>query len=426
MPRRKTPAPTQGQHEYVHIANGQLYHATQNILAKRTFGKTPDSPFPRAVIAEGQIQGAAELRPVIADGNRALSPEEVSYWGQRMWSQVETLGDLTVDVMDILTAIWLERAGNNPGARIEVTVDEICARRGLKKRPGANGRRGGYAPQQRAAIVQAIFSLNYLWLDAEGGTVYDDQAGPVKLTIHNRPWIMTSIITQERLLDHEQDLRAFRFIPGDVFAEYLLGPGRQTAMLSTKALHYNPVKQTYEKRMLRYLCYQWRVRARTGNYLQPFKVTTLLTNIGLEPDQRNAWRTKERLEKCLDTLLEDNAIKDWRYADTWDENLVGTRGWLREWLQIPIIITPPDEIVQAYKALTGPEKASAHALTGFPDIGAAVRAARTRLGISQAQLAKELRVSQMYVSKIETGKVKSMSREVFERLTAWLDAHSRQ
>jgi hypothetical protein len=40
------------------------------------------------------------------------------------------------------------------------------------------------------------------------------------------------------------DVERFIFRPGKVFAHFLFGPGRQTALLSAKALHYDPYRQT--------------------------------------------------------------------------------------------------------------------------------------------------------------------------------------
>jgi len=85
-----------------------------------------------------------------------------------------------------------------------------------------------------------------------------------------------------------------------VFAHFLAGPGRQTALLSAKALQYDPYRQTWEKRLTRYLSWQWRCEAHTGNYLQPFAVATLLTAIGYPVNRRRLTWQRDRLEKTPD------------------------------------------------------------------------------------------------------------------------------
>ena len=62
-------------------------------------------------------------------------------------------------------------------------------------------------------------------------------------------------------------------------------------------------RQTWEKRLARYLSYQWRCKAHEGRYWQPFRVATLLAAVGAELDQRKPSRTRERLEKAPETLL---------------------------------------------------------------------------------------------------------------------------
>ena len=64
-----------------------------------------------------------------------------------------------------------------------------------------------------------------------------------------------------------------------IFAHFLFGAGRQTALLAAQALRYDPVQQAWEKRLARYLSYQWRCKAYASNLLQSFKVASLLTAV---------------------------------------------------------------------------------------------------------------------------------------------------
>ena len=51
-------------------------------------------------------------------------------------------------------------------------VDELLAL-GLHAKRDGHGRRGGYEPEQRAAMLQALAHLQNLWLDMSALEVYD-------------------------------------------------------------------------------------------------------------------------------------------------------------------------------------------------------------------------------------------------------------
>jgi hypothetical protein len=157
---------------------------------------------------------------------------------------------------------------------------------------------------------QSLAHIQNLWLTMATLETYDsDEARPGKprrkpttRAIHSRAFVITDLLGQLRV-DGFVDVEQFIFRPGKVFAHFLAGPGRQTALLSAKALAYDPYRQTWEKRLTRYLSWQWRCEAQTGNYLQPFAVTTLLTAVGSPVNRRRLTWQRERLEKTLDTIL---------------------------------------------------------------------------------------------------------------------------
>ena len=97
-------------------------------------------------------------------------------------------------------------------------------------------------------------------------------------------------------------------------------------MLSAKALVYDPYRQRWEKRLARYLSYQWRCRAHNDNYLQPLRVATLLEAVGVKGELRYPARIREHLERTLDVLQRDRIIATWQY-DRWDESLTAHPGW---------------------------------------------------------------------------------------------------
>ena len=141
--------------------------------------------------------------------------------------------------------------------------------------------------------------------------------------------------------------------PGESFGRLLSGLGKQIAYLSIKAVQYDPYRQSYEKRLTRYLSWQWRCRAKSGMLEGPYRVSTLLGAIGLKLDPNAPSRTKERLETALDRLDSDKVTVGWQY-DGYDENALLSKGWAKEWLQSTLLIEPPDVITGRYLALVRP------------------------------------------------------------------------
>src|SRR5262249_24997477 len=129
---------------------------------------------------------------------------------------------------------------------------------------------------------------------------------------------------------------------GNVFARYLFGPGRRTALLSAKVLSYDPRSQKYAKRLARYLSWIWRIRASKHEYFQPFRAGTLLTAIGVQVNRRFPNRLLEHLERSFEKFETDGLISLWQYAqERPDQN---RRGWLNAWLDATILVEPPQII----------------------------------------------------------------------------------
>ena len=346
------------QDQHLTVLSAAPYQALREALALNTFQRLDGVPWPTALLTADVARGAAQLRPLLLDTQPDLPPEERAAWAERLWQQREALR------LGCRCPRCPQRALALPGSDPRKTpsqVDELLALRGLHAKRDGHGRRGGYEPEQRAAMLQALAHLQNLWLDMSALEVYDvTTAGrrrhPYRQAIQSRAFTITDLFGQTRL-DGGFDLHKFLFRPGKVFAHFLFGPGRQTALLAVQALRYDPYRQTWEKRLARYLSYQWRCKAHEGRYWQPFRVATLLAAVGAELDQRKPSRTRERLEKALETLLQDVLITAWQY-ERWDEAWTMHRGWAQHWLQATILIEPPEVIRATYHRLERHESSS--------------------------------------------------------------------
>jgi DNA-binding XRE family transcriptional regulator len=168
------------------------------------------------------------------------------------------------------------------------------------------------------------------------------------------------------------------------------------------------------------LSYQWRCRAHNGDYLQPYRVATLLAAIGVTVDRRHPGRTRARLERCLETLLADRVIAAWQY-DRWDEGHATRQGWVDHWLQATILIEPPEVIQQQYQHLAQHEAATRVALPAPDSLGERLKRRRRQRGLTLIQAAEQLGISPSYLSRLEQGRRgHSLPTAVQRPLDAWL------
>lgn len=408
------------QNRNLNVFSSPDYHALREALARKDlFREVEGVPWPTAFLDKGGVRGRAQLRPAAVENQPLMSPEEVDAWAKMMWQQREELSDLDADALDALSAIWLAQARSVNDDAI-ADVDELLAMRGIQPKKSGQGRRGGYRPEQRAQMLQALSHIQNIWLDMAEVDVYEDtgkrKKRRTKQAIQSRPFVITDRMGQIRL-DGYMDVQKFIFRPGKVFARFLMREGRQTALLSAKALHFDPYRQKWEKRLTRYLSWQWRTQAYNGQYMRPYRVATLLEQVGEAIDKNAPSRTRERFEKALDTLQSEGVIGAWQY-DRWDEDAADKRGWAKRWEQATVLIEPPDEIRDHYQAsIEKPvegRKQQAHSDT----LSERVKARRKMLRLSQLQAAEQIGISQALLSQIERGRKPSSATQ--KKLEAWL------
>jgi DNA-binding XRE family transcriptional regulator len=391
------------------VPSAAPYSVLQEIVATRDFHEEKGTPWPVAWINKRGARGTAQLRPAGMDEQPFMAPNEVEAWSKIMWRYREQMTALDVDVMDALAAIYLQQT-RNPDESAAADVDGLLSMRGLKPKLGGHGRRGGYMPEQRREIMAALARIQSIWLDIAEMDVYEE--GPKggrkrsRKTVQSRPFVITDRMGQTRL-DGYMNVERFIFKPGAVFAHYLHGPGRQTALLNAKILELDPYREAWEKAIGRYLTNLWRIRAQSGTYSDPLRVQTLLERTGRKLTPRHGTWIRDRFEKALDTLTEHGIINSWQY-DRWNEDVTQRRGWFKEWLQATVIIEPADEIEEHYRDIEQPGKAMPKRMKAPKNegLGPWMKARRKQLRLTQMQAAEELGITQAYFSQIERRKTK--------------------
>lgn len=405
--------------DFLSITSSATYQAMREVVALKKFKEDTASPFPTAYVEKATVKGKIQLTPL---ATQAVYGEKLKELEASMWKKFEQLSDLHVDVIDAMCATWIVQAGSDESRGV-ITADDILKLRGLKPHKSGTGRRGGYTIKQRQEVVEAIQDLENIWFEVTEKT---KQGSKSKSDFVQSRAIAVLDRGGQMRLDGSLDVMWFVFRPGSIFARYLLTEGRQSALLAAQALRYNVRTQAIEKRLVRYLSWQWRIRSKSAGYLQPYEAQTLLKEAGIKIPKRNAVRSCERLEKALDRLQSDGLIRGWQYSE-WDWSKTNKHGWIKGWMTEKIAIEPPDFILDAYETIgKSYEKKVIKAETKKPkksdtkkdEISLNVKSKRKSLKLSQMQLAEMLNLSQATLSRIENGK--KVSLEELRKATNWL------
>lgn len=404
----------------IYVMNNALYQTVREAFYKLSFNETKESQWPTAYLAKGSIEGVLQIKPFKKDHYTFKKHHSIV---KETWKEAMAMSDLGADILDALCSLFLSKAKHSEEI-VEIQIDDILAIRGLKSKLGGEGRRGGYEDKQRRQVLQSLSIIQKLWISLDKAVFYE-KGKPAEKKLEGRAFIFVDQNRKEYPITKEMLVKTIRFKVDQVFAKYLFESGRQVALLPLKVLHYDPYRKTIEKRLTRYLSWRWRIQARKGQYLQPNRVGTLLEAIGNEINERTPSRTRERLEKALDTLQEDGLIHSW-YYEKWNEIVADQKGWGQIWMNAMIIIQPPEFIKEHYRPLNrnSPGKRMVQQkkeITVKMDesLGGNVREVRDRYNLSLTQVAADLEISTSYLSHIERG-IKVPSKKIQYKLKQWL------
>jgi hypothetical protein len=307
--------------DLVTTANGPVFYKIRDAVAggKRTWTDGGRWPLARLTTKNKTLQAVARLQPDPHDIEPYLEEAELAAWRVRMGEQVQAMGDLTADVLDIIMIVWLEH--RDAQGFVEISADTFLRYRGVLKHKSGTGRRGGYKAAQRQEIARQVSILSNLWItvaDMEVVELVEGKEGKIRKRGTWRGQSRAIVVTSQAgrvAADGTLHAYAWRIRPGEVLMPFLSGPGRQLALLPRKTLEYHPNRQTWEKRLTRYFAWFWRIQRKTGVGTVYFRTPTLLGVAKQRVMPKRLKRIEARLVKALDRLQSDGTIAGWEYVD---------------------------------------------------------------------------------------------------------------
>lgn len=405
-------------HDLLEVASSQLYHNFRGKISKGDFdnGKT----WPEADLSSKEVQATSYIVPDKKETTR-LTDEDLRSLQEEMWEKVKELqkqGDLAADIFDTVIAKWLKEAKSYNDI-IAISIDDFLEMRGLKKKTSGHGRRGGYTEKQRAEIAKHIEILERTWIEVNEMKVYTkDSKKPKREVTRGRPLIIEGDRAQK---DITGEARPFMWIlkPGIMFAKYLFSPyGRQTALLSQKALEYDPYREFREKRLARYFAWIWRISSQKT--MEGISVEPLLEVTGDIDNLKRPGRVKEKLEKAFNKLEEDGVITSWEY-ESLNESGVGKKNWAKKWLETKIIVEPPQKIFEQYDHLQKIKDVQETSEKSKKSLQNDLKTTRKKLGLTISRTAEQIGVSASTLSRIERGG--NIGKETANKIKKWLKKH---
>jgi DNA-binding XRE family transcriptional regulator len=391
-----------------------FHHIRDAISHDSVWSKSEETPFPVALISDSEAHGYVQLRPAALDEIRVIPGSELADFAAAMWQQVGEHSPRNGDAYDILAIKTIESRGKP----FVIEIDEMLRMSGVRPKKGGSGRRGGFEPEQRQQMwraVQSTFNAE-ITIDTNPYRGEGKQRRKTRERYVGRPWALVER-REHVMLDGSEDVRIIHVAPGLAQGLYLLGPGRQVALLSAEIFALDPYRQAPESFLAKYLSWQWKAQAFRGQFGRPYRVETLLENCHLEHDSERPHRTRERLEKALNTLHERGITAGWHYA-TWKLGDAPARGWAGEWRQTTIIVDPPPAIREHYAQLRTTRVPTDLAAPPLSGLSSRLRETRERLKLSQAAAAEACDLPPQTYSRAErTGKA---SQENLHKIETWL------
>ncbi|MDW7617557.1 helix-turn-helix transcriptional regulator [Peribacillus simplex] len=428
-----------------------LFHKLRETISKNEFDIATEIPTAR--IAERALEATAEVR---AENDYLMMKSNVAIeqWKNLTSQAITSMDDLTADIFDIVSILWMQQATHKDQMIHFHTDDALNLRRLQGRKEDLDGYQMSYRKKERDDIMKRLAALTTIWIRIEKENlrfINEDQGDFEEIgQVQFNPLFLVDSVTVAYRGDNPIGIYECSIRPGELLANFLYGSQRSSGLLALKTLEYHPIKQKYHKRLSRYLSWQWRIRQKSADYLRAYHIggdKGLLKVMDLDVNPRYGSRIKEQFEEILDTLQQDGIIKGWSYKENnLEKQIEQERNWFANtWLKARVQIIPPYEITgmgdnqdllliedQDYdtenlltmlKGMTDRETGATREMVEEKQVSPeTINKERTDRGLSILEAAKEMGISHSTLSRYERNLIKRPYTVSLEKMKEWLNA----
>jgi DNA-binding transcriptional regulator YiaG len=428
-----------------------LFHKLRETISKNEFDIATE--IPTAKIAEKALEATAQVRSENAY-LKMKSNAAIEQWKNLTSQAITSMDDLTADIFDIVSILWMQQATHKDQMIHFHTDDALNLRRLQGRSEESDGYQTSYRKKERDDIMKRLAALTTIWIRIERENlrfINEDQGNFDEIgQVQFNPLFLIDSVTVAYRGENPIGIYECSIRPGEILANFLYGSQKSSGFLALKTLEYHPTKQKYHKRLSRYLSWQWRIRQKSADYLRAYHIggdKGLLKVMDLDVNPRYGSRIKEQFEEILDTLQQDGIIKEWSYKEKdLEQQIEQERNWFANtWLKARVQIIPPTEItgigddrdllmIEDYDYETVNFSTMLKGLTKL-EVAASIETAEEKLvtpeniskerndrGLSIVMAANQIGISHSTLSRYERNLIKRPYTENLEKMKEWLNA----
>ncbi|MBT2701113.1 helix-turn-helix transcriptional regulator [Bacillus sp. ISL-40] len=428
-----------------------LFHKLRETISKNEFDIARE--IPTAKIAEKALEATAQVRSENAY-LKMKSNAAIEQWKNLTSQAITSMDDLTADIFDIVSILWMQQATHKDQMIHFHTDDALNLRRLQGRSEESDGYQTSYRKKERDDIMKRLAALTTIWIRIERENlrfINEDQGNFDEIgQVQFNPLFLIDSVTVAYRGENPIGIYECSIRPGEILANFLYGSQKSSGFLALKTLEYHPTKQKYHKRLSRYLSWQWRIRQKSADYLRAYHIggeKGLLKVMDLDVNPRYGSRIKEQFEEILDTLQQDGIIKEWSYKEKdLEQQIEQERNWFANtWLKARVQIIPPTEItgigddrdllmIEDYDYETVNFSTMLKGLTKL-EVAASIETVEEKLvtpenisrerndrGLSILVAANQIGISHSTLSRYERHLIKRPYTENLEKMKEWLNA----
>ncbi|MCM2534623.1 helix-turn-helix domain-containing protein [Neobacillus pocheonensis] len=428
-----------------------LFHKLRETISKNEFDIATE--IPTAKIAEKALEATAQVRSENAY-LKMKSNAAIEQWKNLTSQAITSMDDLTADIFDIVSILWMQQATHKDQMIHFHTDDALNLRRLQGRSEESDGYQTSYRKKERDDIMKRLAALTTIWIRIERENlrfINEDQGNFDEIgQVQFNPLFLIDSVTVAYRGENPIGIYECSIRPGEILANFLYGSQKSSGFLALKTLEYHPTKQKYHKRLSRYLSWQWRIRQKSADYLRAYHIggdKGLLKVMDLDVNPRYGSRIKEQFEEILDTLQQDGIIKEWSYKEKdLEHQIEQERNWFANtWLKARVQIIPPTEItgigddrdlllIEDYDYETVNFSTMLKGLTKL-EVAASIATVEEKLvtpenisrerndrGLSILVAANQIGISHSTLSRYERNLIKRPYTENLEKMKEWLNA----